>query len=845
MSSQYTPVASTDDDRGRQQQQPLQFNPYPPPPPPLQGNYYPAPSTPQAQPQVWSPPQGYAQQPQLYAPVPSSAYILPSKPIQRMPTRKMVQKEVELEDGNFVVEVPVSKKMMEGLPYQDGEEFTHLKYTACTSSPEDFPSQYAVRARRYGRRIRIAVVVTMYNEDDVLFAKSMTAIMKNIAYLCTGRVAGWNKDSWKEILVCIVTDGRAKCNPLTLNVLSLLGCYTDGLAKASVNGKNVTAHIFEYTNQIAVRRDLSVRRPADDAKDGLRLVPCQTIFLMKEKNAKKINSHRWFFKAICDSVDPEICVLVDVGTKPSKESFFHLFEVAGACGEIVAELGPKWSKLINPIVAIQNFEYKMSNILDKPLESVFGYISVLPGAFSAYRYAALQGPPLECYFKGENPDSPTLQESNMYLAEDRILCFELVVKENSNYLLRYVKSARAETDVPSTLEALIKQRRRWINGSFFASVYATWNFKRIFSSGHSGSRKAILMAEFIYNLIQILFGWFNLGNFFLTFYFVFNIASDQAQAACSGGVFDSSADPFNGGGPIVFEIVKALYVFAIVMIFIASLGNRPDGSRILYNGVAILFGLLMFLMIFMGIYTIKMDIVVSLMSTYGLYVFSSALHLEPWHIFTCMLQYLFMIPTFINVLTVYAFCNLHDVSWGTKGLDSEPLLAPVVVTKAKDGHSVATVEMPSADEKNVDQEWLALEKEMHKAHLALKDRKNDDGPANAQTEKEDTFKQLRTNTLLLWIFTNGLLVYIFTNPFIIQAIFPNTTAKAKINKQAVNPYLTFLFWAVALLSLFRFIFSAVYLIGWWFEGLEVAGKRNPFKSAAMNVKKAVNTDNPS
>ncbi len=59
---------------------------------------------------------------------------------------------------------------------------------------------------------------------------------------------------------------------------------------------------------------------------------------------------------------------------------------------------------LNCLVGLQ---YKMSNILDKPLESVFGYISVLPGAFSAYRYKALQnGPdgkgPLASYFKGED-----------------------------------------------------------------------------------------------------------------------------------------------------------------------------------------------------------------------------------------------------------------------------------------------------------------------------------------------------------------------------------------------------------------------------------------------------------
>jgi chitin synthase len=61
------------------------------------------------------------------------------------------------------------------------------------------------------------------------------------------------------------------------------------------------------------------------------------------------------------------------------------------------------------------FITRMSNILDKPLESVFGYISVLPGAFSAYRFEALKGDPLKMYFKGEKPHGNDVAEANMYL----------------------------------------------------------------------------------------------------------------------------------------------------------------------------------------------------------------------------------------------------------------------------------------------------------------------------------------------------------------------------------------------------------------------------------------------
>ncbi len=100
--------------------------------------------------------------------------------------------------------------------------------------------------------------------------------------------------------------------------------------------------------------------------------------------------------------------MIDVGTKPSEKSLYYLWrefhlnkDVGGACGEIYCDLGYGCSKLLNPLVGAQNFEYKTSNILDKPLESVFGYITVLPGAFSAYRYEALRGVPLKKYFMGE------------------------------------------------------------------------------------------------------------------------------------------------------------------------------------------------------------------------------------------------------------------------------------------------------------------------------------------------------------------------------------------------------------------------------------------------------------
>ena len=227
--------------------------------------------------------------------------------------------------------------------------------------------------------------------------------------------------------------------------------------------------------------------------------------------------------------------------------------------------------MANPLVASQNFEYKMSCILDKPFESVFGYITVLPGAFSAYRYIALRSDssgrgPLASYFKGEklHGRDADIFTANMYLAEDRILCWELVAKRNERWLLRYVRAATGETDVPDAIPELVSQRRRWLNGAFFAAVYAQTHFRQIWETDHSTPRKIFLQIEFLYQAVVLLFNFFGLANFYLVFYFV--------CGSCA------SLDPFGGGwGTRIFTVLNYFCILLIVSQFILSMGNRPQG----------------------------------------------------------------------------------------------------------------------------------------------------------------------------------------------------------------------------------------------------------------------------
>jgi chitin synthase len=549
--------------------------------------------------------------------------------------------------------------------------------------------------------------------------------------------------------------------------------------------------------------------------------PVQIIFCLKEKNQKKINSHRWFFQAFGQCLLPNVCVLLDAGTRPGKDSIYKLWKAfdvnpncAGACGEIKAML-EHGKNLINPLVATQNFEYKMSNILDKPLESAFGFISVLPGAFSAYRFIALQNDksgqgPLEKYFAGEKMHANAgVFTANMYLAEDRILCFELVSKRNCSWVLQYVKGSTGETDVPTEMSDFILQRRRWLNGSFFAAVYALTHSYQIWRSSHNFIRKLLFHVEFLYQTISMIFAWFALGNFFLVFEILTSSLKDPLLLGKVGSVL-----------AVVFEWT---YLATLMTCFVLALGNRPQGSNRLYMAMVyfwvVIMAYLMFASVFITVKSVQAQVkegfhltdlfknsvfstlIVSMASTYVLWFIISFIFFDPWHMFTSFIQYLLMTPTYINILNVYAFCNTHDITWGTKG-DTKPEKLGVVHA-GKDGKLKVDVPTEEADLN------MQYEKELNEFarpfHIEKKKPSEDD-------KKEDYYKGFRSIIVLGWMFTNLALCTVVLQTGGVQVIVnPQQTEEENRNNNA-KIYLAVVLWSVAGLSLFRFLGALWFLI---------------------------------
>lgn len=360
-------------------------------------------------------------------------------------------------------------------------------------------------------------------------------------------------------------------------------------------------------------------------------------------------------------------------------------------------------------------------------------------------------------------------EANMFLAEDRILCIEVVAKKGAKYRLEYIKEAVAEADAVTKLTGLMKQRRRWLNGTFFAMLYALGNMGRIWTeSSHSVGRKLVLTMEFMYLLVNLIIGtWFGIGIFFVLLTMLLKVAFDGATWLVEIG-----------------RLVGVLYLFLIIVQLIINMKNKPEAVEKIHSFCAIYFCLYMLVFTgvtisflitnsdysFIGISTQQLGLlVVILLSAIGGILLTALLHGELLAILGAGFQYWVMQPVFFNMLQVYAFCNADDISWGTKNLDTKHADHDVKKMASK---ALAYQVRPSKTSKAF---WDA----MGKVQSHLTDAKK---IAAYNQKKEQKMRAFSSYLLIAWVSTNVFFV-------IAATVFANSsweTCALTESEQAVN-----------------------------------------------------------
>lgn len=202
-------------------------------------------------------------------------------------------------------------------------------------------------------------------------------------------------------------------------------------------------------------------------------------------------------------------------------------------------------------------------------------------------------------------------------------------------------------------------------------------------------------------------------------------------------------------------------------------------------------------------------LIVSVMSTYGIWLIASLLMFDPWHMVTSLVQYMLLSPTYTNVLNVYAFCNTHDISWGTKG-DDKPDKLPSVNTKDGQGKT----DLPDEGDLNAQ-----YEREVQV--FARKPVKEVKAPTPAQLEEKqlDYYRGVRTVVVLIWMIMNFALAAVVLSSAGLQRISSKGNVEDDEKSRRANIYMSVVLWSVAVLSGFKFIGALWFLVVRMFRGV--------------------------
>ncbi|CAG9311419.1 unnamed protein product [Blepharisma stoltei] len=501
----------------------------------------------------------------------------------------------------------------------------------------------------------VVIGIFIQPEQESHLAATMVSVVKNIKIF---------EEKDLSVLCVAIADGRKNLKAVYNNNLlgkafgsnyynerEIVDRFNLSQDKSEISLKHILGNQPQANGELAhmfMHKDW----PQGDSKCRLDL-----IFCIKEQYSGKLNSHLWFFGGFCQHINPRIVMLLDAGIEPEENALFYMYmalradeNLAGCTGE----LKPNAKNCRKIFRYAQLFEYKTIYMLDKALESSFGYVSSLPSYFSAYQWKALSmNILLETHFKSIcHPEEIDAANSNYYLSVDRLLSLSLFMQKDHRYTLRYVKRSKAKINVSNKIYKIMLTRRKWINGTWFILLESLKKSCMIFccKTSHPWYRIVFFAMQMILYVTNFFFSWLIVGYFFVFL---------------SQGLRKKAED--DDWNIHVQDILMIFYGLVLEYIMILSLGVAPRKANkcltvlswilLAISIISVFFFLSYWFQepgggysqIYFGAFLISI----------GLFALNILFHLD---ILCSIPHYIAFIPVLVNICMIYSICNIHDCS---------------------------------------------------------------------------------------------------------------------------------------------------------------------------------------
>lgn len=242
----------------------------------------------------------------------------------------------------------------------------------------------------------------------------------------------------------------------------------------------------------------------------------------------------------------------------------------------------------------------------------------------------------------------------------------------------------------------MRQRRRWFNGSLFATFSVMLGMLKVYQRSGSCLQKIFFMLLYLYMLSLTILSYVIVGLFYAAF-----------------SIFIRESFPYDdNGGYKAANVIEYGYLIFLFLVTLLSSAVRIELAETGYKIGSVFMGIFAVLMVYASVKfaleesatgKVSVAMIGIYMLTYLMPLLLNCNRINLPDFLKGVIYVIFLSPTFINIITIYAISNIHTVNWGTRP--------------------------------------------------AVEDKKSGDFK-KAEAKKETLYKNFRSNFLIIWLMVN-------------------------------------------------------------------------------------------